>query len=216
MELPQRPFADFTIADALAKTMLSPKRYIHSANCAHLAGDVARQYGLDPEALRFAGMVHDLCKELPCDEQATLAARCPFPLHAEALENPRFLHGPAAAVYLATSGLCSTENLLKAIAWHTVGAPAMDNTALVMYLSDKLECGRGDWAVGLRNDWLGGCFPGERGLLTLTCRVVELLQAYFLETEQRIAASLPALYNALQQRLDPAVLTAATCANKEY
>lgn len=195
-------YAEYPQADALAARMLGPKRYAHSVGCASLAGEVAGLYGLDPAALRFAGLMHDLCKELPHADQASLAARCQLDLHKETFANPSFLHGPAAAVFLREAGLCTDPSLLQAIAVHTVGLPDMDTTALVIYLADKLEFGRGDWALGLRNDWLAGRYSGESGLLTLACQVIGLLQAYFRDKGQRIAASLPALYNALALRRD--------------
>ncbi|HET9441195.1 MAG TPA: HD domain-containing protein [Longimicrobiales bacterium] len=50
-------------------------------------------------------------------------------------------HGPAAAGRLRADG-CTDESLLKAITYHTIGHPELDNTGRMLFLADFLEPGR--------------------------------------------------------------------------
>jgi len=47
---------------------LSEKRYIHSLNVADECRHLAQIYDSDEEKAYFAGLVHDICKELPVDQ----------------------------------------------------------------------------------------------------------------------------------------------------
>ena len=54
------------------KANLSQKRYQHSLNVAAECRKLAEKYGEDPDKAYFAGLLHDICKELPADEQLEL------------------------------------------------------------------------------------------------------------------------------------------------
>ena len=49
--------------DAIIKSRLSEKRYIHSVNVAKEAVRLAKKYGADVEKAYIAGILHDICKE---------------------------------------------------------------------------------------------------------------------------------------------------------
>ncbi|HAP44229.1 MAG: hypothetical protein A2087_14350 [Spirochaetes bacterium GWD1_61_31] len=189
------------LAGRLVAGLMGVKRLRHSQASAQLAASLAPAYGLAPGRLRLVGLLHDCCKELPLSLQSELAARCPIRVALSSLGHERYLHGPAAAVLLAEQGICRDRSSLQAIAWHTLGDPAMDSTALVIYLADKLDTSRGDWASDLRQAWLDGGFPGEAGLLRLTSLVLERLMAWLEQSGHPVAESTPALYNAMQRRL---------------
>ncbi len=46
------------------KENLSQKRYQHSLNVAAECRKLAEKYGEDPDKAYFAGLLHDVCKEL--------------------------------------------------------------------------------------------------------------------------------------------------------
>ena len=43
---------------------VTEKRYAHSMRTAKMAAELCARYGLDEEKGRFAGMAHDMCKDL--------------------------------------------------------------------------------------------------------------------------------------------------------
>ncbi len=62
----------------ILKIRLSKKRYVHSLNVAKTAEELAVRYGYDAEKCLLAGLVHDICKELPDEEQLELVRRSSF------------------------------------------------------------------------------------------------------------------------------------------
>ena len=51
------------------KPLMSEHRYIHSVNVAKEAKFLAKKYGADEEKAYIAGMLHDITKEMPREEQ---------------------------------------------------------------------------------------------------------------------------------------------------
>jgi HD superfamily phosphohydrolase YqeK len=104
-----------------------------------------------------AGYLHDALKEKP---EAELRALLPDPERdlPEAL-----LHGPAVAVRLRQEGV-EDEELLMALAYHTLGHPELGRTGCALYAADFLEPGR-----DLANEWRAGLrarMPGEMADVT--------------------------------------------------
>ena len=54
------------------KEILSQKRYQHSLNVAAECRKLAVKYGEDPDKAYYAGLLHDICKEMPAEEQKAL------------------------------------------------------------------------------------------------------------------------------------------------
>ena len=54
---------------SLLKERLSKKRYNHSINVADEARRLAEKWDADPQKAYYAGLVHDICKELTPKEQ---------------------------------------------------------------------------------------------------------------------------------------------------
>jgi predicted HD superfamily hydrolase involved in NAD metabolism len=122
--------------------LLSEERAAHSRRVAVLAAELCGREGIDPERGRAAGLAHDLCKEMPKKAQRELAAYYPEADKSSALMADKVVHGPAAAALLAREYAVADEELLEAVALHTVGKPGMSAFATILYCSDKLEPGR--------------------------------------------------------------------------
>ena len=60
------------------KNRLSQKRYTHSLNVAEECRRLAVKYGEDPDKAYYAGLLHDICKEIPADEQKQLILKSGF------------------------------------------------------------------------------------------------------------------------------------------
>jgi predicted HD superfamily hydrolase involved in NAD metabolism len=92
-------------------------------------------------AAGVAGLLHDLCRELPADETLAAAVRHGIPVGPiEARRPVGLLHGPVAAAELREMGL--DDEVAAAVALHTVGAPGMTVLEKCLYLADLLEPGR--------------------------------------------------------------------------
>ena len=77
----------YTIDDKkkFLKDNLSAKRFHHSVNVAEECRKLAQKYGEDPERAYFAGLLHDICKELPGEEQKDLVLKSGFSVFREEL-----------------------------------------------------------------------------------------------------------------------------------
>ena len=130
------------VLKAYLKERLSKKRFTHSMNVADMARELAPIYGADPERAYFAGMTHDIAKELPKDKQLALAKKCTLGVSRIALASPPLLHAPAGAQLLKESFGVEDEDILLAIRYHTVAAADMSPLAQAVYLADLTSADR--------------------------------------------------------------------------
>lgn len=111
------------------------RRRAHLERVAALIGGWAEELGRSPrERVRWraAGLLHDALKGDDPDELRIWAGRdWPAPLR----------HGPALAARLRSEGVRDDE-LLLAVAYHSVGHPSFEELGQYLYLADFLDPGR--------------------------------------------------------------------------
>ena len=184
----------------LAHTMLEGKRLVHSIGAADTAHAICTRYGLDADAGYLAALAHDLCKRMDSAEQKRLALSFAGDIPPAALENPKLLHGPAAAVFLEQKGIITDPSMLEAIAYHTFGKPGMCDLSLAVYVADKIEPGRRDWAASVRSRLAAGAFDGPEGLRALAAATVEALLDDITSSGRIVAPTTFTLYNDLDRK----------------
>ena len=170
---------------------IGEKRLRHVERVAGLLEDWAIAVGLpSDERTRWvaAGYLHDALKEKPEDELRALLTGpdrdLPEPL----------LHGPAVAVLLRREGV-GDEELLGALAWHTLGHPDLGRTGCALYAADFLEPGR-----DLRNEWRAGLrarMPG--GMAEVVKEIVAARVAFLLERGRPIRAETIGFWNRMAE-----------------
>jgi len=181
----------------IALSSLDGKRFQHSVGTAEMAASICRRYHLDEHKGYLAGLAHDLCKRMPMERQLTLARAFDGPLPDLVFETPKFLHGPAAAVFLKLEGISSDAGILEAVAYHTVGRADMGPLALAVYIADKIEPGRREWAHAIREKLEKGKFDGKGGLQMLAVATIEDMHDYIVSSGRAVAATTLVLYNSL-------------------
>ena len=124
---------------AFLKARLSKKRYTHSLNVAHEAQRLAELYGEDPEKAYFAGLMHDVCKELPAEEQEELVRVSSFAVSKEELVTKPVWHGIAGAYFLQVRMGVTDPDVLNAVRYHTVGRAGMTRLEEIVYLADLIS-----------------------------------------------------------------------------
>ena len=107
------------VEDAV-RSILSPKRFIHSRNTAILARDLALCNNLDEKAAYLAGIAHDMAKDQASDLD----------------------HGKAAAVLLQERFDIHNRDILEAVEFHTTGKQGMSDLSKVVFIADKFEHSR--------------------------------------------------------------------------
>lgn len=118
---------------------VSQRRLEHSGRVAALMDSWAAALGLsetERRRWRAAAWLHDALRDADPG-----GLRVGLPEQTRALPG-LVLHGPAAAERLRAEGV-NDEPVLLAIAYHTLGHPALDRLGRALYLADFLEPGRG-------------------------------------------------------------------------
>jgi nicotinate (nicotinamide) nucleotide adenylyltransferase len=124
------------------KENLSAKRYTHSLNVAEECRKLAERYGEDPNKAYFAGLLHDICKELPSDEQKRLADNNVFTVCREELETRSLWHAVAGAYFIKTEFRIEDIDILNAVRFHTVGRAGMSLLEEIVYMGDLISADR--------------------------------------------------------------------------
>jgi 2-amino-4-hydroxy-6-hydroxymethyldihydropteridine diphosphokinase len=169
--------------------VVTEERGRHIGRVADLLGAWADELALpaaDRIRWRAVGYLHDALRDAPAE---ALRPRVPPALR----DLPdRILHGPAAAERLRLDGV-EDGTLLRAVAYHTLGHPALGPLGQALYVADFLEPGR-----DLRNAWraeLRARLPGDLGAVVrevLGARIVHLV-----ERGSAIRAETTGFWNAL-------------------
>lgn len=125
-----------------AEKNLSKSRYEHSMRTAQTAAELCRLYGLSDSLGWISGIAHDICKEIPADEMIALAKRDGNIISQLELDKPALLHGRAAAIKVQDEFGISDQNIIDAIANHTLGLVGLCDLGKILFVADKIEPGR--------------------------------------------------------------------------
>lgn len=123
----------------ILKIRLSKKRYVHSMNVAKTAEELARKYGYDEEKCLLAGLVHDICKELPKEEQLEMVRKSQRDICPEELRTPPLYHAPAGSWYCENVLGIHDEDILNAVRYHTIGRKNMSDVEKTIFLADTIS-----------------------------------------------------------------------------
>lgn len=117
-------------------------RFEHSVRVAQTAEYMCGIYGVDKVKGYVAGLAHDICKDLPDEEQLSLAEKDGLPISDAERKFPSLLHGRAAAVKLRNDFGVTDAEVLEAVARHTLGGCNLSSLSKIVYAADKIEPGR--------------------------------------------------------------------------
>lgn len=121
-----------------AWAQVSERRRAHMQRVAELIGawaDALELSAAEQTRWRAAGFLHDALRESPPRELR--------PIVPAELQNipDKLLHGPAVAARLRQEGV-TDESLLRAVAYHTIGHPDLDELGRALFIADYIEPGR--------------------------------------------------------------------------
>lgn len=123
------------------KQILSEKRYIHSIGVMEMAMELAQIYNIDIETAQIAGLLHDNAKEMTDDEMLQYAKENNIQISETEKNSVKLLHSKIGAD-IAKKKYGVSEEIAKAIEYHTTTNPNMDTLAKIIYVSDKIELNR--------------------------------------------------------------------------
>jgi len=144
------PLDDLLYVQSWVKPRVSPKRYGHIIGVARSAKDLATRFNPNPKKIdqefvylaELAGWLHDACKEMEDKTLIEQAKKYGLKLHPVEEKNGHLLHGPVAAQLVKHEFGLQHQDLLNAIAEHTLGAIAMTHLSKIVFLADAIEPGR--------------------------------------------------------------------------
>ena len=129
-------------AHDLAHLSMSERRFKHTLGVVERARELAVRHGVDLEKAQIAAYLHDLKKEIPLEHQLEMAKEWNLIKFHEDEEAPYILHGPLAAYWLEHEYGYADQEVLAAIANHTLGAPGMGQLEMLIYSADLTEPNR--------------------------------------------------------------------------
>ncbi|MBQ9238680.1 MAG: bis(5'-nucleosyl)-tetraphosphatase (symmetrical) YqeK [Treponema sp.] len=124
------------------QSVVTVPRYEHSVRVAQMAEQLCVRFGADGALGYFAGIAHDMCKDMDGTQLLEYAARDGRVISRLEMERLSLLHGRAAAMLLRDRFGVTHPDVLEAVAVHTFGAVGMGHLAKVLYVADKIEPGR--------------------------------------------------------------------------
>ena len=128
--------------EGFAKTRLSAGRYYHSCCVKKQAGYLAEIIGADVHKAEIAGILHDICKEMPKSEQLQYMRENGILLSNEILQNPGVWHGFVAALWIKENLNIHDDEISSAIYHHSTGKPDMTLLEKVLFLADLTSSDR--------------------------------------------------------------------------
>jgi len=155
------------MVDKLA-CVLSAKRLRHCQNVSVTAIKMANRFGCNEVKAKVAGLLHDCARGLSDRKLIEMSAEYGVNINETEKFNPVLLHAPLGAIIANNEYQVKDEEILAAIAQHTVGGVEMNTLAKIVYLADFIEPGRD--------------FPGIANLRSLAEQDIDvaLLAAYDL------------------------------------
>lgn len=120
---------------------MSEKRFRHVLGVEEAALELAHRYGCDPIKASLAALLHDYAKEQPDQVFLDLIDRYQLDPALKTWDN-NIWHGLVGRYLIAERVGVTDEEILTAIARHTVGVADMTLLDKVLYVADYIEAGR--------------------------------------------------------------------------
>ena len=121
-----------------AYAMLKDSRVPHVQGCEQEALRLAGRWGADPDAAAEAAILHDITKKYEREEQLNLCEKYGIITDAWERGSGKLMHALTGAAVARAQFGCSDE-VCRAIRWHTTGRADMALLEKVIYLADYIE-----------------------------------------------------------------------------
>ena len=126
----------------IIKPFLGEKRFYHSVCVSKSAVDLAKKYGADEKKAAVAGILHDIMKDTPPDEQLKMMTRYDIVLSDVERRAPKLWHSMLGAAYLEHELNITDREILDAVRYHTTGRANMAPLEKVIFIADFISADR--------------------------------------------------------------------------
>lgn len=117
---------------------LSEARYEHSVCVAKEAATLSILFGADESKAYIAGLIHDIAKEIPQDEQLQMLKKSGIILDGVEQKTPKLWHAILGAQLVRSLGI-NDEQIINAIRYHTTAREGITLLEQVVYLADWIS-----------------------------------------------------------------------------
>ena len=119
-------------------------RLQHILGVEEMSKQLAQSHGADEEKAQTAGLMHDLAKYFPAEKLLRTAENKGVAIDSICAVRPHLLHADVSAIVAEETFAVKDEEILSAIAQHTLGNADMSKTSCIVFVADKLEPNRGE------------------------------------------------------------------------
>ena len=124
---------------SLAENTLSEYRFHHSKMVAKSAVELAVKYGADVEKAELAGILHDITKEMPINNQLQLLVENGIMLDSVTKSNEKILHAVSGAAYAEFELGIRDRDIIDAIRFHTTAKADMSLLQKIVFVADFIS-----------------------------------------------------------------------------
>lgn len=133
---------DITPYQKIIRPLLGDYRYGHSVNVSAAARELAARYGEDADRAQLAGILHDIAKDMPHEEQLARMARYGIVLTEVERQAPKLWHAILGAAYIEKELGVHDRALLDAVRYHTTGRAGMSLLEKIVFTADFISAER--------------------------------------------------------------------------
>lgn len=123
----------------LVESKLDPERLNHSFGVSRAARSLALRYGANADKAELAGLLHDVMKNAPKEEQKSIIERGGHKMTRVELANTKVWHAMAGEAFLRLEAGVDDEEILSAVKRHTTGAAGMSLLDKIVYIADFIS-----------------------------------------------------------------------------
>lgn len=146
------------------KNEMGEKRYNHTIEVEKMAIRIGEIYAKEQiPMLRAAALLHDVTKERTTQEHIEICERAGERVSVAERKSPKMFHARTGALVIPQRyPEFATEDLLRAVRWHTTGRANMSVEEKIIYLADYIDMSRTfEDCVKLRDYFFNFDFAGS-------------------------------------------------------
>lgn len=153
------------------KNNLQEQRYNHVLGVAETAKQLARLNSVHEDIAEFAGLAHDVAKNMKIDEMKKIIDDNNIILSEVEERNMSLWHSIIAPIVAREKLGIEDEEILSSLRWHTTGKENMTTLEKIIYIADMIEPTRNfDGLDELRNITFNNLDDGVLAGLTHTMK----------------------------------------------
>ena len=121
----------------IVKSFVSEKRFLHTLGVENEVYKLGKIFLPEKaEKLRLTGILHDITKEIPHEEQLQIIKDGGIILDDVQKIAPKLWHSISGSVYIRTKLGINDEDIINAIRYHTTGRAGMSLLEKIIYTAD--------------------------------------------------------------------------------